>query len=172
MAGGPFGGDANYYKLEFRGSQFYPLFEFQAQVLAVILRAGVVDPYGDSTDVPFYEKFFLGGPYTLRGFEYREVGPKDSINFEPLGGNSYGMLTLEYSADVVAPIRFAIFYDAGFVNEEAFDLSPTNYNDNFGVGLRLFVGGAPLSLDFGIPLTTDGDNDEGNQFNFSFGTRF
>ena len=172
LAGGPFGGDAEYYKLEFRGSQFYPLFEFQAQVLAVILRAGVVDAYGDSSDVPFYEKFFLGGPYTLRGFEYREVGPKDPINFEPLGGNSYGMLTLEYSADVVAPIRFAIFYDAGFVNEDAFDLSPSNYNDNFGVGLRLFVGGAPLSLDFGIPLTTDGDNDEGNQFNFSFGTRF
>jgi outer membrane protein insertion porin family len=38
--------------------------------------------------------------------------------------------------------------------------------------LRLFVAGAPLSLDFGIPLTTDRFNDDGNQFNFSFGTRF
>ena len=172
LAGGPWGGDADYYKLEFRGSQFYPLFDFQAQVLAVILRAGTVDAYGDSNLVPFYERFFLGGPYTLRGFEYREVGPKDSFNNEPTGGNTYGMLTLEYSADIVAPIRFAVFYDAGFVNEDAFDFSPTRYNDNFGVGLRLFVGGAPLSLDFGIPLTSDGVNDKGNQFNFSFGTRF
>ena len=82
------------------------------------------------------------------------------------------MLTLEYSADVVAPIRFAVFYDAGFVNVDSFDFSPARYNDNFGVGLRLFVGGAPLSLDFGIPLTSDDVNDKGNQFNFSFGTRF
>ncbi len=172
LAGGPWGGDIDYYKLEFRGSQFYPLFDFQAQVLAVILRGGVVDAYGDSDDVPFFERFFLGGPYTLRGFEYREVGPKDTFNNEPTGGNTYGMLTLEYSADVVAPIRFAVFYDAGFVNEDSFDFSPVRYNDNFGVGLRLFVGGAPLSLDFGIPLTSDNVNDKGNQFNFSFGTRF
>ncbi len=172
IAGGIVGGDSDYYKLEFRGSQFYPLFDFQAQVLAVILRAGTVEAYGDNSQVPFYERFFLGGPYTLRGFEYREVGPKDSINLEPLGGNSYGMLTLEYSADIVSPIRFAIFYDAGFVNVDSFDFSPTRYNDNFGVGLRLFVGGAPLSLDLGIPLTSDGANDKGNPFNFSFGTRF
>lgn len=172
LAGGIFGGDSDYYKLEFRGAQFYPLFDFQTQVLAVILRGGVAESYGDSTSVPFYERFFLGGPYTLRGFEYREVGPKDLGTNEPIGGNTYGMLTIEYSADIVSPVRFAIFYDAGFVNADSFDFNPSDYNDNFGVGLRLFVAGAPLSLDFGIPLTSDGTNDEGNQFNFSFGTRF
>ncbi len=172
LAGGPFAGDADYYKLEFRGAQFYPLFDFQTQVLAIILRAGTTDSYGDSNSVPFYERFFLGGPYTLRGFEYREVGPRDPFANEPIGGNSYGMLSIEYSADVVAPVRFAVFYDAGFVNTDAWDFNPANYNDNFGVGLRLFVAGAPLSLDLGIPLTSDGTNDEGNQFNFSFGTRF
>jgi outer membrane protein insertion porin family len=36
----------------------------------------------------------------------------------------------------------------------------------------LFVAGAPLSLDFGIPITGDVLNKKGNQFNFSFGTRF
>ena len=172
MAGGLIGGDTDFYKLEFRGSQFYPLFELQAQVLAIVARAGVAEAFGDSTRVPFYERFFLGGPYDLRGFEYREVGPKESIVGEPTGGNSYGMLTLEYSADIVAPVRFAIFYDFGFVNDDSFDFNPANYNDNFGIGLRLFVAGAPLSLDFGIPITTDAINDKGNQFNFSFGTRF
>lgn len=172
LAGGLFGGDVDYYKLEFRGAQYYPLFDFQAQVLSVVGRLGVVEAYGDSTDVPFYEKFFLGGPYTLRGFEYRDVGPKSLVTLEPLGGNTYGMLTIEYSADVVAPVRFALFYDAGFVNVDAYDFSPAQYNDNVGIGLRLFVGGAPLSLDLGFPLTTDNFNDKGNQFNFSFGTRF
>jgi len=69
-------------------------------------------------------------------------------------------------------VRFAVFYDAGFVNRNAYDFSTVGYNDNFGFGLRLFVAGAPLSLDFGIPLTTDKSNHKGNQFNFSFGTRF
>ncbi|MCC5021615.1 MAG: outer membrane protein assembly factor BamA [Candidatus Synoicihabitans palmerolidicus] len=172
VAGGLFGGDADYYKMEFRGAQFYPLFEFQEQVLAVILRGGVVDAYSDSSGVPFYERFFLGGPHTLRGFEYREVGPKDSVNNEPIGGNTYGMLTVEYTIDIVSPVRFAIFYDAGFVNDESFDFNPARYNDNFGVGLGLFVAGAPMRIDFGIPLTSDDVNNNGNQFNFSFGTRF
>ena len=171
LAGGPFQGDVDYYKIEFRGSQFFPTFEFQNQVLAVLARGGIVNNFGDSRNVPFYDRYFLGGPYNLRGFEYRQVGPKDTRG-EPIGGKSYGFLSLEYSFDVVAPVRFAIFYDAGFVNTDAYDFNPAQYNDNFGFGLRLFVAGAPLSLDFGIPLTTDRTNNEGNQFNFSFGTRF
>ena len=72
----------------------------------------------------------------------------------------------------MSPIRFAIFYDAGFVNEDPYDFNPSKYNDNFGFGLGLFVAGAPLRLDFGIPITGDRFNKKGNQFNFSFGTRF
>jgi outer membrane protein insertion porin family len=171
-AGGLLGGDKDYYKMEFRGSQFFPIFEAQTQVIGLIARAGVIQEYGDSPDVPFYAKFFLGGPYTLRGFEYRDVGPRDSVYHEAIGGKSYGMFSIEYSVDIVSPIRFAMFYDAGFVNAGSFDFNPSGYNDNWGFGLRLFVAGAPLSLDFGLPLTTDRYNRKGNQFNFSFGTRF
>lgn len=193
VAGGPLGGDNNYYNLEFRGSKFFPIAEFQEQVLAVLGRAGVVDSFGDSDrlqtrtitnpntglpqslsfvpGVPFFDRYFLGGPQTLRGFEFRTVGPKDTTG-EPTGGNTYGFLSLEYSMDIVKPVRFAVFYDAGFVNIDPYDFSPAEYNDNFGFGLRLFVAGAPLSLDFGIPLTGDKFNKKGSQFNFSFGTRF
>lgn len=166
------GSDFNYYKAEFRGSQFFPIFDAQEQVISVIGRLGVLDTFGENRKgQPRFEYFTLGGPYTLRGFEYRDVGPKN-ISGEPIGGQSYGFMSIEYSADIVSPIRFAIFYDAGFVNADAYDFNPGSYNDNFGVGLRLFVAGAPLSLDFGIPLTKDKFNDKGNQFNFSFGTRF
>ncbi|HKB91125.1 MAG TPA: outer membrane protein assembly factor BamA [Opitutaceae bacterium] len=196
LAGGPLGGKANYYRLEFQGAQFFPLFETQTQVLSIIGRAGVVQSFGNSNKlkarynldgtpqldangnqvytadgVPFFDRYFLGGPQTLRGFEFRDVSPRDYTN-EPVGGKSYGMFSAEYSLDIVSPIRFAIFYDAGFVNSNAYDFSPARYNDNFGFGVRLFVLGAPLSLDFGIPLTGDKFNKKGNQFNFSFGTRF
>lgn len=168
------GGDADYYKLEARASQFFPLFDTQNQVLAVLARTGVLDAFGDTAQVPFYDRFYLGGPYTLRGFEYREVGPKRNVLGDdvPVGGNTYGFLSLEYSLDIVEPLRFALFYDAGFVNSGSYEFSPSDYNDNFGFGLRLLIAGAPLSLDYGIPITSDGVNDNGGQFNFSFGTRF
>jgi len=171
VAGGPLGGSNDYYRIELRGSEFLPVFQTQTQVLGLIGRAGVVQNYGKSTFVPFYDRYFLGGPDDLRGFEFQDVGPKDSLG-EAIGGKTYSMFTAEYSLDVVKPVRFAIFYDAGFVNGPAYDFNPSGYNDDFGVGLRLFVAGAPLSLDFGIPLTTDKINKKGNQFNFSFGTRF
>ncbi|PTX96693.1 outer membrane protein assembly factor BamA [Opitutus sp. ER46] len=172
-AGGPLGGSAmnNFYSIEFRGSQFFPVFETQTQVLALLARGGVIKDFGKSDDVAYYNKFYLGGPETLRGFEFREVSPRDEYQ-EPVGGKTYGFFSAEYSLDIVSPIRFAVFYDVGFVNKNAYDFRPSNYNDNFGIGLRLFVAGAPLRLDFGIPLTGDKYNKDGNQFNFSFGTRF
>lgn len=173
FSGGPLGGSKinNTYSLEFRGAQFFPVFEAQTQVLALLARGGVVQNFGDAKDVPYYNKWYLGGPQTLRGFEFREASPRDAFN-EPIGGKTYGFFSAEYSLDIVSPIRFAIFYDAGFVNRGAYDFNTAHYNDNFGFGLRLFVAGAPLSLDFGIPITATKENRKGNQFNFSFGTRF
>ena len=197
VAGGPFGAETDYYKVEFRGSQYYNTFETLNQVLSFIGRAGVINEFGDSDRVPYFDKMFLGGPSSLRGFEYRQVGPKDEVGLvtepdpdgpagaepdpdgpdvapthEPIGGKSYAMGSIEYSFEVVNPLRLAMFYDVGFVNVDEWDFDPSDYNDNFGVGIRLMVGGAPLSLDFGIPITTDDHNDDGLQFNFSFGTRF
>ena len=173
VAGGPFGGSKinNYYSIEFRGSQFFPVFETQAQVLALIARGGVIQNFGRATDVPYYSKWYLGGPTTQRGYEFRDISPRDSQG-EPVGGKTYGFFSAEYSLDIVSPIRTAVFYDAGFVNRGAYDFNPGSYADNFGVGLRLFVAGAPLSLDFGIPIKGPPVAKKGNQFNFSFGTRF
>jgi len=171
VAGGPFGGDDNYYRFEVKGSQFFPVFETQAQVLSLIARGGVIQNFGDSNEVAYYNKYYLGGPTDLRGFEYHMVSPRDTFG-EPIGGKTYGFFSAEYSLDIVSPIRFAVFYDAGFVNAGAYDFSPVHFSDNFGFGLRLFVAGSPLSLDFGIPLTGDHFSKKGNQFNFSFGTRY
>ena len=197
LAGGPFAGQTDYYRVELRASQYYNTFETLNQVLSFIGRAGVIDSYGDSNRVPYFDRMFLGGPSSLRGFEFREVGPKDMVGLktqpdpdgpagaaqdpdgpdvppthEPVGGSTYAMGSIEYTFEVVNPLRLAFFYDIGYVNVDAWDFDPSNYNDNFGFGIRLMVGGAPLSLDFGIPITSDQYNDDGLQFNFSFGTRF
>ncbi len=182
VAGGPFRGQTDYYRVEARGSQFYQVFEAQTQVISFIGRMGSVQSFGDSPEVPFFDRYFLGGPYTMRGFDFRDVGPRwrddprfaDDPRFpsEPIGGSSYGFMSLEYTLTVVEPIRFAVFYDWGFVNMDKFDFDPSDYNDNFGFGFRLMVMGAPLRFDYGIPITSDDFNDRGGRFSFSFGTRF
>ena len=171
VAGGVLGGDSDYYRVELKGSQFFRVFETQTQVLSLIARGGIIEEYGRSTDVPYYLKYYLGGPTDLRGFEYRDVTPKDSSG-TPLGGKTYGFFSAEYSLDIVSPIRVAAFYDAGFVNEKAYDFGPAHFNDDFGFGLRLFVAGSPLSLDYAVPIHGDTFNKKGGQFNFSFGTRY
>jgi len=171
VAGGPLGGDQDYYSLEYRGSQFFPVFNAKTQVISLIGRLGVINAYGDTLNVPYYNRHFLGGPDDLRGFEYRGVGPKDFTG-EPLGGSSYGFFSTEYTFDIVSGIRIALFYDAGFVNTDAYDFNPGGYNDNYGFSFRFFLAGAPVSLDYGIPLTQDAGFEVGPQFNFSFGTRY
>jgi len=168
---GHFGGDVDYYRLEARDAQFFLVSTTQNQVFSLIGRLGVIDNYGSSTDVPYFDKFFLGGPYTLRGFQYRAVGPTDSLG-EALGGKTYGLASAEYSIEMFDQARFALFYDAGFVNPNAYDLSVSQFNDDFGFGFRLLLAGAPLNLDFGFPLTAGPFNRKGLQFNFSVGTRF
>jgi outer membrane protein insertion porin family len=171
VAGGPLGGTDSFYGFEFKGSQNFKVFETQEQVLELVAYAGVRDNYNGFAALPYYDAFYLGGPNTLRGFQYQEVSPRDQFG-EPIGGKTYGMFTAEYSIEIVDPIRFAFFYDVGFVNADAYDFNPSGYNDDLGVGLRLQVAGSPLSLDYGIPIKGDHYNRQGGQFNFSFGTRF
>ena len=157
-------------RVEARGANFFTPFENFDHTISLVYRAGAINPYG-SEDVPFFDRFFLGGPNTLRGFDNRKVGPLDENN-EPIGGDSYTFISAEYAVKVIDPLRLALFYDGGYVNAKDFDFSPDNYNDNWGVGARVMVMGAPLRLDLGFPISTEANNDDGPQFYFSFGTRF
>ncbi len=172
-AGGFLGGETDYIKVEGRFSKYWQTFDAFEQVFFVLARTGTVLPYGDSETVPFFDRYFLGGPNTLRGFRFRQVGPKDGLNGEPIGGNTYGFFSAEYVFKIADPLRVAFFYDSGFVNDEEVDFNIRDYNDNFGFGARMMIMGAPMRIDYGIPITTDRFNDDdGAQFNFSFGSRF
>ncbi len=168
------GGDVDYYKFEGRTAHFIPTFDLYEQSLSIIGRLGTVIPYGGSDNVPFYDRFYLGGPDNLRGYDYRDIGPRDPDDpNESVGGNSYGMLSLEYTFRLAEPLGLAVFYDAGFVNQEENEFDVSNYADNWGVGARILMLGSPLKLDLGFPMTTpDEVDDTSSQFHFSFGTRF
>jgi outer membrane protein insertion porin family len=167
------GGDVNYHKVEAKTAHFIPTFDTLEQSISIIARAGAVSPWGNSAEVPFYDRFYLGGPDSLRGFDFREVGPRDPDDAdESVGGNTYSMVSFEYLFRVAEPLGLVVFYDWGFVNTDDYDFSMSNYADNWGVGARILLMGSPLKLDFGIPITSPDKVGDGAQFNFSFGTRF
>ncbi len=209
-AGGPLGGNFQYNKIESRSLIHFPISTWHSQTIGFLIRAGVVKEGGDSDFVPIEERFYLGGPNTLRGFEFRDVSPKSGlVPLDPaladsglgrrpfeIGGKTYGMFSAEYTIGFTEGFHGAIFYDGGFVNKAAGDFSldrvkafgeflgepvllgwnNSGWNDNVGVGIRISVMGTPLRLDYAIPLTTSGDpifggNNQGAQFNFTFGGR-
>ena len=171
FAGGPFGGEADYGRLELQGAQFLKTSETMEQVLSFIARAGTLGRFdGDDANVPFFEKFFLGGPYNLRGWDYRDAGPLEGS--EPTGGNSFVYLGAEYTFKIAQPLRLAFFYDGGYLNKGDFEFDPSDWYDNWGVGARIMVMGMPLRLDLGFPITDPTDTGGSPQFHFSGGTRF
>jgi outer membrane protein assembly factor BamA len=171
VAGGVLGGDVNYYQLEARATQWIPLFDAADQTLMLLGRVGSMVHYGNGY-IPFYEKFNLGGAYDMRGFKYHYMGPFDPTGSEPMGGKSYAFISAEYTIKLFEQLRFAVFYDWGFLNSAAFDFNAKGYNDDAGFGFRILVMGAVMRIDIGWPLTSSKQNDDGVRFNFSFGTQF
>ena len=175
FAGGILGGDADYGRFELQGVQFFKTFDAMEQVLSVSGRTGTLGKFdGDDANVPFFEKFFLGGPYNLRGWDYREAGPNKEG--EPMGGNSFSYASLEYTFKVADPLRFAFFYDGGFLRSGDFKFAPGSstegWHDNWGLGIRIMVMGMPLRLDLGFPMSDPSNSGASTQFHFSGGTRF
>jgi outer membrane protein insertion porin family len=123
-----------------------------------------------SGDIPVFERMFLGGGRTLRGFEFRDIGPRDvGYTGEVYGGNSLGYVTLEYTVPIIETVRAAVFYDTGFVNADSWDPAPEDLYSDVGVGIRLKlpISPLPLALDYAIPVSSpDSTADKGGQFNF------
>jgi outer membrane protein insertion porin family len=165
-------GDRTFYKMELNSAWYFPGF-LKGHVLEAIGRGGVADGL-DGNGVPFYDRYYLGGMYSLRGFKFRNVSPREGGFNEPVGGNNYWYGSLEYSVPIVekengVSLRFAMFYDIGAVGEQSYDIS-TSYADNWGFGLRMNIPHlGPLRLDYGIPITTDKYNGSSGQFQFGVG---
>ena len=169
------GGDVHYYKFEAQTAQYIPTFDLFDQSISILARVGTATPLGDYDSVPFYDRFYLGGPKTLRGFDFRDIGGSlddDLVRNESIGGQTYSMLSFEYMFRLAEPLGLVAFYDWGYVNAGDFDFNASKYADNWGIGARVLLMGSPLQLDYGIPITTPEGVDDGGQFQFSFGTRF
>jgi outer membrane protein insertion porin family len=166
-AGGPFGGDKNYAKFNSRVSHYVPL--WNASALEFRGRVGVVNQYGDSNEVPIYERFFAGGASTIRGYNERKIGPIDPITKDALGGNSMMIGNIEYLYPVLSFAKAAVFYDVGNVWEKVDKIGSGGFKSGVGFGVRLKTPIGPIMLDYGIPLNKEPGEDSkgGGRFHFN-----
>ena len=168
IAGGFLGGDTQIYGFDLEGSQYFHL--WWDTILLVNGELATVDIWGNGDRVPIYDRLFLGGSNNLRGFNFRDVGPKDH-NGEPLGGQTLARATVEYTFPIIEHIRGALFYDIGLLNSQPHDLGTEHVGSDVGFGLRLDLPVGPLRIDYGIPLRKDGNSGAG-RFNFNVGYQF
>lgn len=170
LAGGLLGGDTDLYGLEARASQFFPL--WYGHVLSFRGAVEVVEEYGDSDRVPIFDRLFMGGPRNVRGFRFRDVGPKDEFG-EPIGGRSSAFASAEYTIPLAPTVRFATFYDIGMAWPDAYEFRGSDLNSAYGIGVRFDIPGFPLRFDYAWPLETDAFNDrKSGRFSFMIGHVF
>ena len=165
-----FAGTTNYYKFDLSASGYWNFFE-KFLVLHLGVKAGMMGNIGNNGNIPIYERYFLGGQNSIRGFQFRRVSPLNG-NKAPLGGKSMLVATAEITHPIYKWIRGAAFVDTGNAWGRTFGYN-MNWNVGVGYGLRILVpqiSSAPIRLDLGVPVyRTDSSYSASPQFYFDVG---
>lgn len=195
-AGGFLGGDSEFTKTEASTSWYFPV--FKQLVFHAKLAAGYIneDDAGDGTPenpskLPVYERFYLGGLSTVRGFENGKISPIDTATGERIGGTEMAYMNLEFTFPLFedAGLSGVIFYDAGQVWDRTYFADPSEeyyrstyeeFSDNWdpstlrhgaGFGFRWLSPMGPLRLEWGKNLNPKDDEDS-SIWDFSIGGSF
>jgi outer membrane protein insertion porin family len=147
MAG--FGGDTAYLRYIAETGWYFPL--RWSTVGVIHARVGYMQQLSWGA-MPAYEKFYLGGIDTLRGFKYAEVSPRDPVTRERIGGDKFTQLNVEYRFPVYKKLGLlgTVFFDAGNVYGTNY-IGPT-LRTAAGLGFRWFSPMGPLRVEWGMNL--------------------
>ncbi len=162
-AGGPLQGSTDYIRYGAKSAWFHPL--PLDTVFSLRARAGFIQRTGD-TDVPIFERYYLGGIDTLRGL--RDVGPRDPSTNDPLGGFTMLCFNFEYIFPLVknAGMKGVVFFDTGNAWDSGWHLD--DMRKTVGVGVRWYSPIGPLRLEWGYVLDQK-ENEASNRFEFTIG---
>ena len=109
------GGNTNFVNPRAEGIWYFPL--NRRTSLGFRAAAEYIKPYGSTQYLPIYERLYLGGEYSIRGFDIRTVGPRDPETGIVLGGNKSLLFNAEYLINIAGPVRLVLFADAGQVRD-------------------------------------------------------
>lgn len=168
-AGGFLMGDTDIWSVGAEGQKFFSLpYDL---IFSLNGATSVVGTHSGGDRIPIFDRLFIGGSRSVRGFDNRDVGPKDEEG-EPIGGATMAYGNLELTYPIINRVRGAVFVDAGFNNEDTFDYDPSSVQVGVGFGFRLNLPIGPLRIDFGFPIIADRFNDQPIKFHFDAGYQF
>jgi len=166
------GGDVGFDKFIVDTGWYIPL--FKGLVGFVHGKAGTVTKNADEKILPDYEKFYLGGINSLRGFEYRGVHITD-VNSDGIVTIRGGTKMIQFNFEIIIPIvkkmgvMGVVFYDAGNVYDDSFDVG--DLRRTAGYGFRWFSPLAPIRVEYGKILDPrEGEGD--GRWEFTMGGAF
>jgi len=160
LSGSVFGGDNDVFDAGANYRHWF-LMPWWQNVLSVRGRVESVSAYGNMSDVPVYDRLFLGGGRTIRGIYLRDVGPKvinttDPTDIHPVGGDTLAMVSGEYTIPIFEAVRLAVFSDAGSVTDSSYDFGDIMKKEDFcwtyGMGIRIDIPGFPIRIDYANPI--------------------
>jgi len=131
------GGNTRYLKPTLEGVYFKPL----SRRMTVGARGQwvYVTTMGNNTTLPLFERLFLGGEYSVRGFDIRTIGPRDPRTGYVIGGTTSILFNAEYLIQIAGPVRLVFFYDAGQVLLESQNPSFDRFKTSTGSEIRFFM---------------------------------
>jgi outer membrane protein insertion porin family len=160
-AGGPLSGDSAYIKLEGTVSYFHPIWKD----LVGHIRGGMgYVTEGSNGRLPVYERFFLGGIDSVRGFKYGRISPVDPETDERIGGERMGYVQLETIFPLVkdAGLNGVCFLDMGNVWEEDVGYDLGDMRKSIGFGIRWLSPMGPLRIEWGYNIDVKPGDDKSN----------
>jgi len=171
-AGGPLGGDSQFVKYFLNAKKFYPI--TASTVFSWNVVWGHVVPMERDGEVPVFERFFLGGPYNIRGFRSREISPRDPNTGELIGGNKEFIANLEYQFPLVKEISFkgVFFFDVGNTwAQGSWPGKDEGFWAAYGMGVRWYSPMGPLRFEWGWNLNRP-EGQPKRVMEFTIGTAF
>jgi outer membrane protein insertion porin family len=163
------GGDVGFVKTEAETSVYFPLIgEFIGFVRA---KGGVVSE-SEGKLLPDYEKFYLGGINSLRGFRWRDLAPLE--DGDHVGGEKY----LQFNAEVLFPmekkmgVMGVLFFDTGEVFSKDESVALGNLRESVGAGIRWYSPIGPIRVEYGHILDPKTGAGEGGRWEFTMGSTF
>ncbi len=174
--GGGIGGNDNFFKTVGELQAFHTLLRNPNHIFHWRGRLGGVYENSDKP-VPVFDRFFIGGIDSIRGYDSEDLAPLDPEYHDEIGGDRMGFLNLEYIWTVEPELGIALvpFFDVGFNNDSKQDSNPyfTDLKKSVGLELRWRSPMGDLRFAYGYPLDKNVEGERTNgRFEFSMGQFF
>ncbi len=161
------GGDNDFIKTGVDSAWYFPI-----KNTAIMVRGRFGYAQGIfGKQVPLYERFYVGGIYTVRGLDFGEAGPKDPSTHDPIGGTTQLIFNTEYIFPILAEMKLkgVVFADAGNSYENFQNFGSLRYTS--GTGIRWISPVGPIRIEWGYNLQKK-PGESSSKFEFAFGSFF